>query len=305
MLFNKALSLCFLSVAVVKIVRGGKTCDDSSTDCVNCLNLKGPSCTFITIQNRNKTTNSKCVEIIPFGTNETYLAHRSPALCPPNASLAAEDSSECNKFKNKCTECMKQTKLKCEFYKFNNGTTACVDPSKPPPDITFDDLKSYHADHLSCPQAPTRDDSPKDQTTPSPDSNNSPPKLSNNATSTPAMTASTANDAETNATNPKGTTGKNSTVPNDMNASTSGLKNITGEHPDGTDHTEDKGGFHAGSFIGGIIAVIIICCISYVGFKYFKARRDGRPYTFSLFGGQRGLGSHPDGDSSSANNFPF
>jgi len=119
------------------------------------------------------------------------------------------------------------------------------------------------------------------------------------------MMANATNDTDANDTHPQATTGKNSTAPNGTNTTTSGLEDVNDEHPDSANDPEAKGGFHAGRFIGGIIAVIVMCCISYVGFKYFKARWDGRPYTFSLFGGRRGLGGLPDGDSSSANNFPF
>ena len=71
------------------------------------------------------------------------------------------------------------------------------------------------------------------------------------------------------------------------------------------EHTpqEDKSSFHGGSFIGGIILVICISLAIFFGLRYYKAYKEGRPFSHRLFGNNDGFAaSRQDSDEPG---FPF
>ena len=66
--------------------------------------------------------------------------------------------------------------------------------------------------------------------------------------------------------------------------------------------TENKGGFNAGSFIGGIVLVICASLVTFYGVRYYKAYRDGRPFSFRIFNNNHGFAARQDTDDPG---FPF
>ena len=66
---------------------------------------------------------------------------------------------------------------------------------------------------------------------------------------------------------------------------------------------EKDSSFHGGSFIGGIILVICISLAIFFGTKYYRAYRDGRPFSHRLFG--NGGGFAAERQDSDEPGFPF
>ena len=66
--------------------------------------------------------------------------------------------------------------------------------------------------------------------------------------------------------------------------------------------TQSKGGFSAGSFIGGIVLVICASLVTFYGVRYYKAYRDGRPFSFRIFNNNHGFAARQETDDTG---FPF
>ena len=66
--------------------------------------------------------------------------------------------------------------------------------------------------------------------------------------------------------------------------------------------TPNKGGFSAGSFIGGIVLVICASLVTFYGVRYYKTYRDGRPFSFRIFNNNHGFAARQDSDDPG---FPF
>ena len=66
--------------------------------------------------------------------------------------------------------------------------------------------------------------------------------------------------------------------------------------------TQSKGGFNAGSFIGGIVLVICASLVTFYGVRYYKAYKDGRPFSFRIFNNNHGFAARQDTDDPG---FPF
>ena len=79
------------------------------------------------------------------------------------------------------------------------------------------------------------------------------------------------------------------------------LNNETTTHLNTTTiHKESS--FHGGSFFGGIVLVICLSFAAFFGIKYYRAYKDGRPFTFRLFGNNNGFATRHDSDEPG---FPF
>ena len=91
-------------------------------------------------------------------------------------------------------------------------------------------------------------------------------------------------------------TTSNSTIPNQEKNTTSITHHVVLVQP-----VQHGGSFHGWSFFGGIILVVCVSFLAFFGFKYYKSRRDGRPFTHRLFGNNPYHGRQ-DSDEPS---FPF
>ena len=113
---------------------------------------------------------------------------------------------------------------------------------------------------------------------------------------------------------------ENSSIPNIVNDSNNTLhekgnattaqpnKETTTKPTDNTNSTteriktQSKGGFSAGSFIGGIVLVICASLVTFYGVRYYKTYRDGRPFSFRIFNNNHGFAARQETDDTG---FPF
>merc|ERR1711923_583227 len=60
--------------------------------------------------------------------------------------------------------------------------------------------------------------------------------------------------------------------------------------------TEPKSGFHVWSFIGGIFLFICASLMTIYGVRYYKAKRNGRQFSFRIFDNGHGFAARHDTD---------
>ena len=287
--FISILSRLFLSTVLSSVyhVDAAGSCSDHDKDCSQCQKFKSFNCNFVT-KTDNKTV-TKCLNDEDLHTWKEW-----------NIFQVKE---ECNDKSNKTVE-------------IATNTPDAINPTPPSVEQNNNDSKeTNHTDLIDPPEKNVSTDDKKEKDTSDDDKKSDEPKEDDNEKDGDKSQNNKLKGAQVD---PNNNVTDNSTHEDPDVTSTISHKNIAkifttvatvndtkvaNKTEEAASKSEDNNSFHGGSFIGGIILVICISFVIFFGIRYYKAHRDGRPFSHRLFG--NGGGFAAERHDSDEPGFPF
>ena len=254
-----------------------ETCEDYHNDCNACKEFDKFSCHFVV--NSNNKTLTKCLNAVQFNVLKDWVQDQ------PNCDVSSNSTdSAITDAPNTINATLSPVKQESNYTKESNDSSVINSQ-----DVTAESEKEKTTE--------TSDNTKNENNTKGEENkeevdNQQPNTNVNDSTNT---TKNSTNDTQNATSKPISTKPPQTTVDNDTKDANNTVAEPTAQ--------EDKSSFHGGSFIGGIILVICISLAIFFGLRYYKAHKEGRPFSHRLFGNNDGFAaSRQDSDEPG---FPF
>ena len=277
-------SLLILSIVLSCVYRvdAAGTCSDHDMDCLQCQKFTSFNCNFVT-KTDNKTV-TKCLndEELHKWAGWVQLQEKCSDPSDNTAGIATSTPKAVNATSSPAEENNNNSKEANDTIVINPPEKNTNTDDKKKIDKSDDDKKS---------DEPNKDDKKEDGDK----SQNNKPQVA------PVDPNKNVTDNSTHEA-PDVTSKPEVTKPSTTVATVNDTK-IANKTEEAASKSEDNHSFHGGSFIGGIILVICISFVIFFGIRYYKAHRDGRPFSHRLFG--NGGGFAAERHDSDEPGFPF
>jgi len=254
-----------------------ETCEDYHDDCNACKEFETLSCHFVVNIYRKNLT--KCLNDVEFNVLKDWVQDQPKCDVSSNST-----ESEITDAANTINATLSPVKQESNFTKESNDSSVINSQ-----DVSTESEKektTEKSENTKNENNTKGEENKEEVGNPSPNTN------VNDSTNT---TKNSTNDTQNTTSKPISTKPPQTTVNNDTKDGNKTVLEPTAQ--------EDKSSFHGGSFIGGIILVICISLAIFFGLKYYKAHKEGRPFSHRLFGNNDGFAaSRQDSDEPG---FPF
>ena len=273
------LILCLLCYFVNN--SGADLCQKFEEDCKNCIDVKDINCHFV-VNKENKNL-TKCLSDPKLLEWKTWNFFEELKNCTDDSNSTQSGVTDASDVIN-----VKSSTVKPERNNTKESNDSSVINPHEERSNTENEKVTVNPENNETENNSKPQQSENDSDNPQPNTNvdNKKNATKNEPQETPKSTSK-----------PKPTTKASSVTPKKEETT---INNSTVVKP--TAQEEDSS-FHGGSFIGGIILVICISLAIFFGIKYYRAYRDGRPFSHRLFG--NGGGFAAERQDSDEPGFPF
>ena len=252
-------------------------CEDYNDDCNACKEFETFQCHFVV--NKHDENQTKCLDPIQFDEFKNWVQEQTKCDVKSNSTDAAITDAP-----NTINATLSPVKQESNHTKESNDSSV-IDSQ----DETTESEKEKTTEKS--------DNRKNENNTKGEESNEEVDNLQpdTNSTDSTNTTKDSTHEAPNVTSKPKSTKSPLAPVNNDTKDANKTVVEPTAQ--------EDKSSFHGGSFIGGIILVICLSLAIFFGLRYYKAYREGRPFSHRLFGNNEGFAaSRQDSDEPG---FPF